>query len=87
MVVEDESIAACAHNNNKDDMTYIKEQRSINRWSCVHQVHLAVQLGLSHYNRPLVSPVTVVCMRVPDSCSICRACLILISAGVCAWAT
>jgi hypothetical protein len=30
-----------------DNMTYINEQRSINRWPCVQQVHLVVQLDLS----------------------------------------
>ena len=32
----------------KDDFTYIKEQRSMNRWPCVnvYQVYLVVQLGL-----------------------------------------
>ena len=28
-------------------MTYINEQRSINRWPCVHKVFCVVQLGLS----------------------------------------
>ena len=64
---------------NKDDMTYIKEQMSINRWPCVHQVHLVVQLGLSHNNGPWVSLVPIICMRVPDSCSICRACFYTIT--------
>ena len=34
------------HKVNKDDMTYIKEQRSINRWPCVRQIYLVVQLSL-----------------------------------------
>ena len=40
----EESVAACAQS--KDDMTCIKEQRSINRWPCLHQVYFVVQLGL-----------------------------------------
>ena len=33
-------------NANKDDMTYFKVQGSINRWPCVHQDYLDVQLYL-----------------------------------------
>ena len=33
------------HKANKDNMTYIKEQRSINKWPCVQEVYLVVQLG------------------------------------------
>ena len=44
----------------------------------MHQVHLVVLLGLSHNNGPWVSPVPIICMRVPDSCSICRACFKMI---------
>ena len=45
------------HKAKKDNMTYIKEQRSINGWPCVHQVYLVVQLGLvqnSCINRTMV---------------------------------
>ena len=61
------------HKANKVDMTYIKEQRSINRWPCVYQVYLVVQLGLSHSNGPWSSPVARICTRVLDSYSIWRA--------------
>ena len=34
------------HKANKNDMTYIKEERRINKWPCVHHVFLVVQFGL-----------------------------------------
>ena len=76
MVVGDESIAACAHNNNKDDNKKMKT----NNEDCVGIRENRVQYKqLARCTQSteccLAWPQPRTYMRVPDSCSIFRACL------------
>ena len=55
----------------------IDQLYSTNSWTGVHRVHNVVQRGHIHNNVSWVSSAHKICMRVPDSCSIFRACFIM----------